>query len=105
MRRTVSTAARGLTVLLLAATPGFAQAAENGSSYMYPHMGWGGGIMMLLFWGAIIFLLFVLARSVNAMHRGIHHPPRTAIEILKERFARGEIDNEEFEEKRKILLH
>jgi putative membrane protein len=105
MSRTVSAATAALTILPLAATPRFAQAAEDGAGFMYPHMGWGGGIMMVFFWAAIIFLLFVLARSVNAMHQGFHHPPRTAIEILKERFARGEIDREEFEERRKILLH
>lgn len=81
-----------------------AQPAENGGWFMHPYMGWGGGLMMILIWGAIIFLLFVLARSVNAMHHSVQQTPRTAIEILKERFARGEINKEEFEEKRDILM-
>ena len=84
-------------------TEAIAQTAQNGGGFMNPFMGWGGGLMMILIWGAIIFLLFVLARSVNAMHHSVQQP-RTAIEILKERFARGEINKEEFEEKRDILM-
>ena len=30
-------------------------------------------------------------------------PTRTPLDILKERFARGEIDKEEFEERRRVL--
>jgi putative membrane protein len=103
MRKLIPFAA-GLVALPIMVVEGFAQPAENGGWYMHPNMGWGGGLMMILIGGAIIFLLFVLARSVNAMHQGAHKTPRTAIEILKERFARGEIDKEEFEEKRDILL-
>jgi len=86
----------------LFATPSLAQAVQAGNS------GWGnmmgGGAMMLIFGAAVLFLLFVFARSVSALHHGLHHAPRTAIEILKERFARGEIDRTEFEERRRVLL-
>jgi putative membrane protein len=62
--------------------------------------------MMLLFWGAIIVLIFVLACGLNPPRHNAHYPPlKTSLEILKERFARGEIDKEEFEERRNILLH
>lgn len=94
-----------LVVLPIMAGATLGQAIENDGGYMmHPYMGWGGGVMMILFWAALIFVLFVLARSVNALHQGMRRPPRTAIEILKERFVRGEISKEEFEEKRDILL-
>lgn len=103
MKRSTPFAAAFVTLPFLVAEA-IAQPAQNGGGFMSPFMGWGGGLMMVLIWGAIIFLLFVLARSVNAMHHSVQQRPRTAIEILKERFARGEINKEEFEEKRDILM-
>jgi putative membrane protein len=103
MKRLVPFAA-AVAALPLMSIASLAQPTENNGGFMMPYMGWGGTIVMILVWGIIIFLLFVLARSLNAMHQGMHHAPRTAIEILKERFARGEIGREEFEEKRDVLL-
>jgi putative membrane protein len=97
-----------LMSFVLIATPSLAQPADQPGWYMHPYWGWGqmfgGGIMMILIWGAIIFLLFVLARALNATHHGLHaQPHHTALEILKVRFAKGEIDKDEFEERRKLL--
>lgn len=63
--------------------------------------GWMMGIGMLLFWGVIIFAVFMLARGASRRTGGGDLMPRdrTAIEILRERYARGEIDRREFEEK------
>lgn len=90
--------------LLLSAAPAAAQTSEGAYWYMHPGwghmMGWGlfGGLGMLLFWVAIIVLLVLLLRG---------RPPAQTrpdpLDILKERFARGEIDKEEYEERRKIL--
>lgn len=68
-----------------------------------------GGIFMLLFWALIIVGIVVLVRgsiSPGQPHGGAHPPPpprRTALDILNERYARGEIDKAEFEEKRRTL--
>jgi putative membrane protein len=79
---------------------------------MGPGMGWGygmggfGGIIMLVFWVAvivgIIFLVRWLVISTGASGRSAKSED-SALEILKRRYARGEIDKEEFEEKRKLL--
>ena len=59
----------------------------------------------------ILFLVVLAAVIVGAVYaaRGLgsrqptQTPPETALQILKERYARGEIDREEFEERRRVL--
>jgi len=66
-----------------------------------------GIILMILFWAAVILVLVAAIRWLMGGHRegpgplGAGH--RTALEILEERFARGEIEREEFEERRRLL--
>jgi putative membrane protein len=64
----------------------------------------GMGLGMLLFWGLIIAAIVVLARGFGA-RSGSDTGPRekTALDILGERYARGEIGRAEFEEKRRDL--
>ena len=70
-------------------------------------MGWFGGIFMLVFWVLIIvgivFLIRWLIHSTKGQAGSAQGGSR-AIEILQERYARGEIDKEEFEEKKKDLM-
>ena len=74
---------------------------------MWEHMGyygWGGvgmGIGMMVFWGLLISLFVVLLRGVWSS--GKQGPEKTALDILKERYARGEIGREEFEQKKHDL--
>lgn len=71
--------------------------------------GWGGWItgalMMLIFWGGLVALVVLLVRGFGARPgRGEEKPSRPdAREILAERFARGEISEEEFEQRRRVL--
>ena len=57
----------------------------------------------MVLWWLLPIALVVLA----AMHFGQRKPPgeteKTALDILKERYARGEIGKEEFEEKRRRI--
>ncbi len=61
----------------------------------------GGGIMMILFWGVIIYFIVWLVR--NSKTNGVNDKNNDALDILKERYARSEIEKKEFEEKKKDL--
>lgn len=87
--------------------------------------GWGGGyggtsavggILMMVFWVAIIvgivLLIVWLVRQTSGAPSGYAHWDRSpyapgtggsALDILKERYAKGEIDKAEYEEKKKDL--
>ena len=76
------------------------------------HMGWGWGhaifgpLTMLAFLGGLIVLIVFLVRWLGGGTFPRQEPPpqrRTALEILQERFAKGEIDKQEYEEKRRLL--
>jgi len=67
--------------------------------------GIGMGIGMLLFWGLIIVAIVALVRGFGGSSKSDapRLPEKTAMDILRERYARGEIDKAEFEEKRRDL--
>ncbi|HVA53130.1 MAG TPA: SHOCT domain-containing protein [Acidimicrobiales bacterium] len=82
--------------------------------HQHAGMGWGRGLL------AFLFVLFVLAavawfavafsRQSGRTHHGHTHvpstpsgPPTDALKILNERFAKGEIDAEEFTQRRDLL--
>lgn len=72
----------------------------------YDGFGFGGGAMgigMILFWGLIIAVVVVLARGVGARPGGSGLVEKTPLDILRERYARGEIDKREFDERRRDL--
>ncbi|MCL5733673.1 MAG: SHOCT domain-containing protein [Patescibacteria group bacterium] len=64
--------------------------------------GWGNMIIMLIWW-IIIIVAFVLAIRWMVITSGGRREGRDAVEILKERYAKGEIDKKEFEEKLREL--
>ncbi|PKN61718.1 MAG: electron transporter RnfE [Deltaproteobacteria bacterium HGW-Deltaproteobacteria-15] len=70
-------------------------------------MGWFGGIFMLIFWILVIIGLVFLIKWLVQNTRAGSSSPRSessrALDILKERYARGEIDKQEFEEKKRDL--
>lgn len=72
--------------------------------------GWGGWFimfpMMLIFWGAIAWVLVVAIRHLGSTGHaspGAATGRPDAIQILDERFARGEIDAQEYRERRDAL--
>ena len=73
--------------------------------------GWGGGMWMgsifwLLFLGVIVWA--VISFTNNQKRNSTDGPPisgeETSLEILKRRYARGEISKEEFEQIKKEIL-
>lgn len=64
-----------------------------------------GPLFLILLLAVLVAAAVLLVRWLGGSGRGTT-PPRSqgpALDILKERFARGEIDKEEFEERRRIL--
>jgi len=72
---------------------------------MYGHEGFGMGFGLTWFWiigiAFLVLIIWLITRSVNQNTTGSQS--RSALDILKERYARGEIDRDEFEEKRSRL--
>ena len=104
MRQTALWAIIGIAApKLAAAAPG-----ENRHDG-YGHMMWEGGygmlggmVMMIVFWGIIIALVVFAVKWFNDS-QGRNRGKPDALEILRERFASGEIDEEEFDRRRKAL--
>lgn len=73
-------------------------------------MGWGygmgvlGGLMMLVFWVLVIIGLVYLIRWLARSSGHGEKREETALDLLKKRYASGEISKQEFEEKKKDLL-
>jgi putative membrane protein len=71
--------------------------------------GWGGmgfgGSLMLLFWILLIVGVVLLVRwlATGDAARRPGPPRNAALDLLKERYARGEIERDEFEQKRRDL--
>ncbi len=88
----------------------WADVAGEGT-YGHGHM-WGGGwahwifgpIMMVLFVAAIVAVVVLIVRWFGGGGVvGAGARPKAALDILEERFARGEIDKDEFEARRQAL--
>jgi len=103
----------GVVLVLLVGVPllwgGTSGWQGGGWGMMGPGMmggsGWGlfGPILMLLFWGLVIWGVVALARGVGGPGPG-PTPADSALELLKRRYARGEINKQEYEEKKRDLV-
>lgn len=69
--------------------------------------GWAfgfGGLFMILFWSLIILGIVAIVKWLTGTTGGSGSPaPKSARQILDERYARGEIDQEEYTQKKHDL--
>ncbi len=111
MRRRLTNSLMALAAALVS-VPALAQTSADRPDYWHYGWDWGwghmifGSLMMILLWGGIVVVIVLAVRWLGS---GSSHgtTPATsrnkALDILQERFARGEIDREEFEERRRLL--
>ncbi|MFT5260574.1 MAG: putative membrane protein [Gammaproteobacteria bacterium] len=94
----------GLRALLYASYVGLSSIAiaDAGSAHMWE--GWGSGHMtfgimpMALFWlFLVVFIVFLMRWITRDSVVNKPSPKKASLDILEERFARGEIDKKEFE--------
>lgn len=67
----------------------------------YGWHGFGMGLWGLLLWLLLILVLALVLKAILPGRGG--KPDQSALDILKERYARGEIDDAEFSKKRQML--
>ena len=98
--------------LTLASLPAAAQITGDRPEYWHYGCNWGwghmlfGSPMMVLFWGGIILVIVLAVRWLCGRSSHGSAPPasrKRALDILQERFARGEIDKEDFKERKRLL--
>ncbi|WP_240924991.1 SHOCT domain-containing protein [Maribellus sediminis] len=67
-------------------------------------MSWGMGFGWLAGLAILVLIIWAVTKSVNSGN-SVSTERKSALDILKERYARGEINKDEFEEKKSVLSH
>lgn len=65
--------------------------------------GFGGGWMMIFWWTLIIAAIFGLFQFIKNYNSSNSVKKENALEILNKRYANGEIDKREYEQKKEDL--
>jgi putative membrane protein len=112
-RKTTTLLSLGISVALIAAGIWFLYNSHNRFGYgngrwaMPYHMmaggGGGMGIVMVLFWLCVLSAVALMISGVISNHQSSTSAGSNALEILRQRYARGEIDKIQFEEMQRDL--
>lgn len=114
MHRSIAWAVAACSAATAFVGTALAQAPTVPETYPYgPHMGWWGGgwdgmsfgpLFMLLVVVAVVVTVVLLARRPGGSWQGTAQAPgRSPLDMLKERYARGEIDKADYEDRRRVL--
>jgi putative membrane protein len=98
----------GVGCRLEARRPSRSTTKESDTMMGYGWAGWGDGFWMfvglLLMIGFVLLIVWAISIVSRAGNAPTHDPSRSRpSEILRERFARGEITEQEFEQAKKVL--
>ena len=100
--RFIYTFCLGLTFILLQNGNAFAQMGQSNGEWHMGGISWLWMAMMLAFWGLVMVALFFFIKWMIQATKGQtnNQPTRAgALDILRQRYARGEIEKEEYEAK------
>lgn len=64
---------------------------------------WGWGLGSVIFWVILAIVIIAIMRNINTNHDHPQSQEKTPLDILKERYAKGEIDKKQYEEMKKDL--
>jgi putative membrane protein len=71
--------------------------------YGFHGMGWGMGFGWILGIIALIVIIWLIVKAVNYSNQSHDDNGKSALDVLKKRFAKGEISREEYEEMKKMI--
>lgn len=78
-----------------------------GYNYGYSMMGYGFGLLHMVFWVIVLVIgisaLFRLSQGKSVWRCHDYHGGNIALDLLKERYAKGEIDKKEFDEMKRDI--
>ncbi len=70
----------------------------------YGGHGWGMGWWWIIGLIILVVVIWMVIKTMNKSNNLSSGPGKSALDILKDRYARGEIDKQEFEERKKDLM-
>jgi len=76
---------------------------NNMMNFGFGPFGGFGWIFMVLWWVLIIAGIVALIKWLTSQSRGTNNHEKSALDVLKERYAKGEMNRDEFEAKKKDL--